>query len=95
MSLRRLLSVLADSRSREGAWIESPCVILQPDSHAVTPARERGLKSDGLHAICPCSCRSREGAWIEIRKLIATLSLIIVAPARERGLKYRETIHYR
>ena len=31
-------------RSREGAWIEMPALIIAPVSASVAPARERGLK---------------------------------------------------
>ena len=33
-------------RSREGAWIEMPALIIAPVSASVAPARERGLKYD-------------------------------------------------
>ena len=78
----------ANSRSREGAWIEIPDARLQrPEYLGVAPARERGLKSKYKNGTNELLGRSREGAWIEMLSRWILGTLLKVAPARERGLK--------
>ena len=55
-----------NSRSREGAWIESYLIAICLANLWVAPVRERGLKVYcGEYGSLNRRRRSREGAWIE------------------------------
>ena len=77
------------SRSREGAWIEMPALVL-------ITALVLGRSREGAWIEMSVTCyhplqawrRSREGAWIEMMRLGRALVSCCVAPARERGLKF-------
>ena len=62
------------SRSREGAWIEMPLLLLRQGFGGVAPVRERGLKLPQRETEMQASRRSREGAWIEIKAWPTLLS---------------------
>ncbi len=86
---------LANSRSREGAWIEIYNFYKPKLSKSVAPVRERGLKLLKLVKVIKLVRRSREGAWIEIDLTIDLDRIMTVAPVRERGLKFKDGDEWR
>ena len=95
-SLPLLLPARAPAcRSREGAWIEIFGKNNKRRGAIVAPARERGLKYDGLAATLDLAVgRSREGAWIEMLGSNSHFHNGPVAPARERGLKFVQAVYF-